>query len=348
MADSPKEAKGALIDALESGFSHYVSSQGIPELREIIAEKLINENDIQVGPENIIVTPGAKYAIYLGLRAMIGEGDEVLMPSPGWLTYEAIILMASGNPVYYPCYEANDFNPLIEDLEKRITKRTKMVMLTTPSNPTGAVIPKDLMADIGELALKNGLYVVSDEIYEKFVFDGRSHSSMAAIPEMRDKTLTINGFSKGWAMTGWRIGYGVANKNLIKTMTTMTEHTVTCTCAFTQKAAVIALEKSASFVEELADETQRKRDIVVNALNRIQGISCISPAGSFYAFANIKETGKSAEELSSLLLERAGVITLPGTTFGELGEGYLRFSYALPLEQVEEGMKRTEGAFRNL
>lgn len=346
MAESPREAKETLIEALQGGETHYVSSQGTPELREAVAEKLIKENDIQVGPENVIITPGAKYALYLGLMAILEEGDEVLLPNPGWMTYEAIIYMAAAKPVYYPCREENDFNPEIADLAKRITPKTRMIVLTTPSNPTGAVIPKELMQNIATLALKHDLYVVSDEIYEKFVYDGFSHSSMAAVPEMRDKTLTINGHSKGLAMTGWRIGYAVAEKRLVKIMTTMAEHSITCTCAFTQKAAAAILRKSEQFVESLISECQQKRDIVISALNRISGISCAPPAGSFYAFANVKETGRSAQELAMHLLEKTGVIALPGTTFGTLGEGYLRFSYALPREQVEEGMKRTEEALQ--
>jgi aspartate aminotransferase len=341
MADSPCEAKNALVDALEKGETHYVSSQGIPELREAIAEKLQKENAIRAGSDNIIVTPGAKYALYLGLMALIRAGDEILLPDPGWMTYEAIVQMAGGKPVYFPCFEDNQFRPLIGDIEKRISKRTTMIITTSPSNPTGAVLLREDVEAIANLALKHNLYVVSDEIYEKFVYDGHTHCSMASIPEMSDRTLTINGYSKGWAMTGWRVGYGVGNQSLIETMTTMQQHSVTCTCAFTQRAALTALKKSQEFVRNLVVDCQAKRDLVVETLNGIPGISCQSPWGAFYAFANIMKTGKTDEAVSQQLLEKTGVITLPGSTFGPAGKGYLRFSYALPREQVEEGMRRT-------
>jgi len=348
MADSPAEAKEGLMGALEKGETHYVSSQGIPELRDAIAGKLVRENDIQVDADHIIVTPGAKYALYLGITAMIQAGDEVLMPDPGWMTYEAIVQMAGGKAVYFPCLEENRFSPRIEDIESRVTPKTRMIIFTTPSNPTGAVLSLEEVKAIAGLARKYDLLVVSDEIYEKFIYDGHRHSSIAAISDMRDRTLTINGFSKGWAMTGWRIGYGVGNKSLIERMTTMQQHSVTCTCAFTQRAALAAQLRSEDSVRALVADCQKKRDLVVETLNHIPGISCPSPQGAFYAFANVTETGKTGDELSLWLLEKTGVITLPGSTFGECGKGYLRFSYALPRDQVEEGMNRAGEALMGL
>ena len=344
MAESPVEAKRALLAALDRGETHYVSSQGIPELREAIAGKLNRENGIQVDADRVIVTPGAKYALYLGVMALIQAGGEVLVPDPGWMTYEAIVQMAGGKAVYFPCLEENGFRPLIKDMESRLSPSTRMIILTTPSNPTGAVLSREDVEEIAALARKHDLQVVSDEIYEKFVYDDHRHASMGAVTEMRDRTLTINGFSKGWAMTGWRIGYGVGNKALIERMTTMQQHSVTCTCAFTQRAALAAQLESEEAVTGLVADCQKKRDLVVETLNTIPGISCPTPQGAFYALANVTKTGQTGDELSLWLLEKTGVITLPGSTFGECGKGYLRFSYALPRDQVEEGMRRTREA----
>lgn len=348
MVDSPPPAKEALWLALESGETHYVSSQGVPELREAIAEKLRTENGMQIGPENVIVTPGAKYAIYLGVMALVNPGDEVIVTDPSWVTYEAIISMAGAKPVYVPVFEENQFRPVIKEIEKKISPKTKMVMVNTPCNPTGAILLKEDVEALAELAKMYNLYILSDEVYEKFVYDGFQHLSVAAIPGMNDRTITINGFSKGWAMTGWRIGYGVASKELIKKMTAMQEHSVTCTCAFTQRAAIAALQKSGDFVRNLISDCEKKRNFVVDTLNRIPGITCQSPRGAFYAFSNINQTGKTDEAISLWILEKTGVITLPGSTFGPKGKGYLRFSYAIPRPQLEEGMARVEQALKDL
>ena len=348
MVDSPPEAKSALEMALEKGETHYVSSQGIPELREAIVEKLRWENSIQAEPENVIVTPGAKYALYLGVMAMVNPGDEVIVTDPSWKTYEAIIYMAGAKPVYLPVFEKDQFRPVIKEIEKKISKKTRMVMVNTPCNPTGAVLLKEDVEGLAELAQRHDLYVMSDEVYEKFVFDGLRNWSIASLPGMKDRTLTINGFSKGWAMTGWRIGYGVANKEVVKRMTTMQEHSVTCTCAFTQRAGIAALKKSGDFVKNLIAESVKKRDLVVDTLNRIPGISCASPRGTFYAFSNITRTGKTDEELSLWILDKTGVITIPGSTFGEAGKGYLRVSYAIPWDQLKEGLGKVEEAVKSL
>jgi len=347
MCDSPPQALEGLEAALRSGYTHYVPSQGIPELRRAIAEKLLSENGIDVDPDNIIVTPGAKYALYLAMLTIIDKEDEVIVADPGWVTYEAIISMAGGTTVYVPVKEEDDFRLLANRVADYVSPKTKAVIINTPSNPTGGVLLKSDLQQIGSLAARHNLYVIADEIYEKFVYDGKKHESIGALAELKERVITINGWSKGWAMTGWRIGYAAAPADIIRKMTVAQQHTVTCTCGFTQKGALASLESSSEFVSQLVQETEAKRNYVVDALNALPGVRCRKPPGAFYAFANIIGTGRDAEDLSRLLLDKAGVITLPGSTFGVHGKEYLRFSYALPWEDIREGMSRVTEVLGN-
>jgi aspartate/methionine/tyrosine aminotransferase len=346
--DTPQNIKEAAVKALYSGYTHYVPAAGIPELREAIAEYISKTRKIPVDPEEVVVTPGAKPIIFFAILACVNPGEEVLYPNPGFPIYESVINFAGAKPVPIPLKEENDFRIDHEYVKEKITKKTKMIILNSPENPTGGVMTKDdLKLIVDCIANRDDIIILSDEIYSRIIYEG-SHESIASFPGMKEKTIILDGFSKTYAMTGWRLGYGVMRRDLAEKITQLMINSNSCTCAFVQVAGIEALKGPQDFVNQMVTEFRKRREIIVERLNRIKGLTCRRPKGAFYVFPNITGTGMRSKELSDYLLNEAGVAVLPGTSFGKYGEGYLRISFANSVENIEEALNRMERALNKL
>lgn len=338
---TPPHLVEAGIKALEEGHTKYTSNAGVLELRKAIAEKLEKENGIIADPEkNIVVTAGATEAIGLAMLALINPGDEVILPMPCWPNYNGQILMAGGKIVHVSTYEEDFFHVKAKAIEEAITDKTKLLIINSPSNPTGAVLSKEELLEITKVVKKHNLMVLSDEPYEKLIYDGKEHISMASLPGMRDHVITVNSFSKTYSMTGWRVGYLEAPEEMVRFITTYHENFSSCANAPAQQVALQALKEGYDEVNKMVVEYKRRRDMLVEGLNRIKGISCIVPEGAFYAFINVKGLGGTSEEVARDILENAQVVTTPGSAFGEAGEGYLRVSYGSSYEILKEAIER--------
>lgn len=346
--DTPIHIKEAAKKALDEGFTHYTPFTGIEELRMAIAEKVKAENGIDADPhKEIAVTPGACSAIYCAVLSTINPGEKVLIPDPGWPHYESCVKIAGGIPEHYPLLEENDFRVDVDDLSKRVDERTKAIIINSPNNPTGSVLTRKDLEGIAQIAQKNDLVVISDEVYEKIIYDDTEHISIASLPGMFERTITVNALSKTYAMTGWRIGYVIAKEEIISQMAKLILYTSTCANSIGQKAAIAALRGPQDCVYEMVREYKRRRDFIVKKLNEIPGISCKMPSGAFYVFPNIKQYGMPSFDFVLHLLEKAKVSMVPGSSFGEHGEGYVRISYATSLKNLEEAMDRLEMALRD-
>jgi aspartate/methionine/tyrosine aminotransferase len=346
--DTPQNIKEAAVKALYAGYTHYVPAAGIPELREAIAEYISKTRKIPVDPEEVVVTPGAKPIIFFTILACVNPGEEVLYPNPGFPIYESVIKFVGAKPVPIPLKEENDFRIDHEYVKEKITEKTKMIILNSPENPTGGVLTRDdlkLIADC--IAERDDLIVLSDEIYSRIIYEG-SHESIASLPGMKEKTVILDGFSKTYAMTGWRLGYGVMRKDLAEKITQLMINSNSCTCAFIQMAGIEALKGPQDSVDRMVAEFRKRREIIVEGLNRIKGVTCKKPKGAFYVFPNITGTGMRSKELSDYLLNEVGVAVLPGTSFGNYGEGYLRISFANSVENIKEALRRIEAALEKL
>jgi aminotransferase len=341
--NTPEHIKKALIKALEQGYTHYTSTTGLPELRIAIAEKLARENGIKYDPENeVVVTTGATEAAFSSVMSVIDPDDEVIVTNPNFVFYAPTVMLASGTPVYVPAIENNDFRPIPSEIEDAVTPKTKMIWINSPNNPTGTVLSKEDLEHLARIARKYDLLVISDEVYEKFVYDDSRHFSIASLPEMKERTITINALSKTYAMTGLRVGYVAADQRIIDRIHLVHMHICTHPSTLEQKAGVTALEGSQESVVEMVREFEKRRNFMVGRLNEIDGISCVKPHGAFYVFPNISDTSKSSMEFAEYLLRRGRVNTVPGIAFGTLGEGYLRLSFAASMKLIEEGMNRIE------
>ena len=337
--DTPRHIVDAAIQALRDGWHHYTPSAGVPELRTTIAEMVSRSHGIPVSPDEVVVTPGAKPIIFFSLLALIEEGDEVIYPNPGFPIYESMICYAGGKPVPIRLREELDFRLDVEELIRASGPRTKMVILNSPNNPTGSVLTReDLVRLAGAFAGRN-VMLLSDEIYRQILYGGEP-LSIASFPGMKEQTIILDGFSKAYAMTGWRLGYGVMNRGLAEQVTKLMTNSNSCTAAFTQKAAVAALKGDQSSVTDMVGTFRNRRDRLVKLLNAIKGVTCRTPRGAFYVFPNIQGLKRSSSDLAKALLREAGVAVLSGTAFGEYGEGYLRLSYATSMENLEEGARR--------
>jgi aspartate/methionine/tyrosine aminotransferase len=346
--DTPQNIKEAAVKALYSGYTHYVPAAGIPELREAIAEYVSKTRSIPVDPEEVVVTPGAKPIMFFAILACVNPGEEVLYPNPGFPIYESMINFVGAKPVPIPLKEEDDFSIDHEYVKENISKKTKMIILNSPENPTGGVLTKEDLKVIADcIAHRNDVIVLSDEVYSRIIYE-ETHESIASLPGMKEKTIILDGFSKTYAMTGWRLGYGVMRKNLAEKITQLMINSNSCTCAFVQIAGIEALKGPQDFVDRMVAEFRKRREIIVEGLNRIKGITCKKPKGSFYVFPNITGTGMRSSELSDYLLNEAGVAVLSGTAFGEYGEGYLRMSFANSAENIKEALKRIETALEKL
>jgi len=344
--DTPEHIKNALFKAVKEGFIYYTATPGIPELREAISEKLKRDNGIDYSTDEIIATPGAKQAIYEAVQAITNPGDEILIPDPWWVSYVPMVQLADGRPVFVATHEEDGFRLKPEAIEAKITDSTRAVMLNYPNNPTGSVLLKEDLKGIADICKDRGLLVISDEVYEPMTYDC-AHTSIASFSGMKERTITVNGFSKAYSMTGWRLGYAAGPIEIIKAMTRIQAHSVSNTTSFVQKAGVAALNGPQDCVKEMVEEFKKRRDVIVEMLNRIEGVTCAEPSGAFYAFANCKSCEPDSFKLANYLLEN-GVAVIPGGAFGEQGEGFLRLSYATSMENIKKGVDRIEKALTRL
>ena len=337
---TPMHIVQAAADAMEAGDTHYVASAGIIELRREIVKKLREENHVEYSTEEIVVTSGGKPAVYSAIMTLIDEGDEVLVLDPGWVSYVPEIVLAQGTPVNVPLSADDNFAITDERIRPYITARTRAVILCTPNNPTGRVATRAELDVLAALAQEFNLVVFSDEIYEKLIYDGRTHLSIAALPGMRERTVTLNGFSKAYAMTGWRLGFLAAPLPIVKQMLKLFSHSLTCAASFSQRGAVAALTGPQDVIQQMVDAYDRRRHFVTEGLNAIPGVRCALPEGAFYALPDIRGTGLTSAECAELLLEQGGIAVTPGSAFGPAGEGFIRLSYATSDELLHDAIRR--------
>lgn len=335
--DTPGHICDAAKASLDRGETHYTPSPGIPELREAIAHKLKKENKINAEKNNVIVTPGAKQAIFEVMLSVLQEGDEAILFDPAWVSYDPSIKLAGARTVWAPTTCDDGFSPA--GLNECITDRTKLIVVNSPCNPTGGVYSKETLKEIADLAVDNNIMVLSDEIYEKIIYD-RDHISIGSFDGMQDLTITVNGFSKAYAMTGWRLGYVCAPDDVYKQMIKLHSHSVSQATSFVQYAGLAALQGDQSCVTDMVEEFRERRDLLINGLKEL-GIRCARPDGAFYAFADVSEYG-SGEEVAELLLNKAYVAATPGAAFGKAGEDFIRISYATSRERISDALQRME------
>jgi aspartate aminotransferase len=339
--DTPAHIVEVGLAAIRKGHTHYVSSRGVKGLREAIANKLKKENNLEFDPTiEIIVTPGAKLGLFAAIMAVVDDGDEVLILDPFWVSYEPCVQLAGSIPVRVPLSKEEDFRVTSAKLREKLTPKSKLLMINTPNNPTGRVLSREELEAIAEVALENDLLVLSDEIYEKIVYDGHEHISIGSLPDMLDRTIVINGFSKSYAMTGWRLGYVAAKEPLASEILKVQQHSVTCAASFTQYAGIEALTGPQDIVSEMVEGYRKRRDIIVEGLDSLPGVSCNRPEGAFYAFPDISGTGMSSLEFADMLLSKARVAVTPGIAFGDSGEGHVRLSFANSTKLIEKALER--------
>jgi aminotransferase len=345
---TPKHILNAAVEATKKGFTHYTETDGTLELRQVIAEKLEKDNDIDADPQTeVTVTSGSQEAMLIAALGFLNSGDEALILDPYYPAYFEDTLIAEAKPVIVPLEEGKDYEIELEVLESKVTKKTMMIWLCNPSNPTGHVFSKQDLEIIAEVAQRHNLIAFADEIYEKIVYDDARHISISSLPGMEDRAITVNGFSKAYAMTGWRIAYIVAGKKLSVILRKLHYYAALCPNAISQKAAVAALTGPQDCVQEMVTEYNRRRELVLDELEKIESLSYTIPKGAFYVFPNFSSYEESDEAMASYLLKEAGVVTAPGSGFGRAGEGHLRISYSVSYEQVEEGMERIRRCLKN-
>ncbi|HUS70980.1 MAG TPA: pyridoxal phosphate-dependent aminotransferase, partial [Anaerolineae bacterium] len=345
--DTPSNIIEAAGTALMEGQTHYCPSAGIPELRQAIAEHIAETRGVDVVPEQVVVTPGGKPVMFFAILALVEEGDEVLYPNPGFPIYESMIKFVGAKPVPLVLEEDRGFRFDVSQLRKKVSPRTKMIIINSPQNPTGGVLTREDLEEIAAVATEHDLMVLSDEIYDRILYEGE-HVSFLSMPGVQDRTILLNGFSKTYAMTGWRLGYGVMPEGLAEHITRLMTNSNSCTATFTQWAGVEALRGPQDSSAKMVEEFKRRRDVIVPGLNAIDGIRCAMPKGAFYVFPNIEGTGMSERELADYLMEEAGVAVLAGTSFGEYGRGFIRMSYANSIENIQKALANVESAVSKL
>jgi aspartate/methionine/tyrosine aminotransferase len=337
--DTPSHIIAAGQQALEAGFTHYGPGAGLPELRAAVARYLQRWRGLEVNPANVVVTPGGKPVMFFAILALVNPGDEVLYPDPGFPIYESMVRFVGGTAVPMPLREERHFRFDPDEFRSLVSDRTRLIIINSPHNPTGGVLTLADLEAIADVARERNLVVLSDEIYGRILYTGE-HISIASLPGMLERTIMLDGWSKTWAMTGWRLGFGLFPPELVPHVERLVSNSVSCTASFSQHAAIAALEGPQEPVELMLDEFRRRRALIVRGLNQLPGVRCLEPEGAFYAFPNITGTGCASHELADRLLQEAGVACLSGTAFGQYGEGYLRFSYANSLDNISLALER--------
>ncbi|RKX19712.1 MAG: pyridoxal phosphate-dependent aminotransferase [Candidatus Zixiibacteriota bacterium] len=345
--DTPGYICDAAIQAIRDGYTHYNPSAGYPEVRKIISDEINKTRGINSNPEQVVIVPGGKPVMFYVIFALVDRGDEVIYPNPGFPIYESLINFVDAKPVPIPLKEENDFRLDVEELESLVTSRTKLLIINSPQNPTGGFLTHDDLERIAKIAVDNDLWVLSDEIYSRIIYEGK-FESITQFPGLPERTIILDGMSKTYAMTGWRIGYGVMQEELAGHVARLATNCNSCTSAFTQIAAGAALTGPQDDANKMVAEFKKRRNVIVDGLNNIDGITCRKPLGAFYVFPNIKASGKTSKEMETLLLEEYGVAALAGTSFGRYGEGYLRFSYANSVENIEKALTNIKTCFGDI
>ena len=338
---TPPNIVEAAARALREGWTHYGPSAGLPQLREAVADEIAQRLGITVDPGEVVITPVGKPVMFFTILALVERDDEVLYPNPGFPIYESMIRFVGGKAVPYGLREDHDFDVNVDEILEKITDRTRLLILNSPHNPTGGVISRAELAPLAQALAGREIFVLSDEIYSRLIYEGE-HASLAQFPGMKERTIILNGFSKTYAMTGWRLGYGIMRADLARQVTLLMTNSNSCTASFSQIAGVEALRGPQDSVDVMREEFRRRRAVIVEGLNCLPGFSCRQPHGAFYVFPNIKQTGKPARALADALLTEAGVACLWGTAFGDWGEGYLRFSFANSVENIQKALDRIE------
>ena len=345
--DTPKIIKDATIKSIENGDVFYTSNYGIMPLREAVAEKLRNENNLDYTAKEVLITAGATESIYDSYSLILEEGDEILLPNPCWPNYVNAAHIMGAVPVRYSLAEENDFQIDFDELEGLVTEKTKAIVIINPSNPIGSMFTLETLEKLADFAKKKDILVISDEIYEKIIYGNKKHISIASLDGMKERTITINGFSKTYSMTGFRLAYVAAPEEFIRVLNIIHQHNTSCATSFVQHGGITALKEGGDASEEMVKEYKRRRDYIVEKVNSIEGLSLNAPDGAFYAFINIKGLGISSEEFCNYLLDEECVAIVPGTVFGSAGEGFVRFSYASSYEDIVEGLNRMEKACKH-
>jgi aspartate aminotransferase len=345
--DTPEHIKAAAVAALEAGFTKYTPSSGLPELRQAIADKLQTDNGLTYKPSQVVVSSGAKHSCYNAILATCQDGDEVVIPAPYWVSYPDMVRLAGAEPVMVPTTERNAWKMRAEDFEKAMTPRTKMLILNSPNNPSGAVYTRDELAAIVEVAAAEDIYILSDEIYEKLVYDDLQHVSVASISkEAYDLTITVNGFSKAYAMTGWRLGYLAAPEAIAKAVDSIQSHSTSHPVSFVQRAAITALKGDQQPLADMRDEFSMRRNYMYERITKIPNITAVKPEGAFYILVNISQLGLSSQNFADRLLSKANVAVIPGAAFGD--DRTVRLSYATSIDVIKKGMDRFQDFCRTL
>ncbi|WP_019137947.1 pyridoxal phosphate-dependent aminotransferase [Peptoniphilus timonensis] len=345
--DTPKVIKDATIKSIENGDVFYTSNYGIMPLREAVAEKLREENNLDYTAKEVLITAGATESIFDSYSLILEEGDEILLPNPCWPNYVNAAHIMGAKPVRYSLAEENDFQIDFDELEELVTEKTKAIVIITPSNPIGSMFSQETLEKLADFAKKKDILVISDEIYEKIVYGNKKHISMASLDGMKERTITINGFSKTYSMTGFRLAYIAAPEEFIRVLNIIHQHNTSCATSFVQYAGITALKDGKEGTDKMVREYKRRRDYIVEKVNSIDGLSLNNPDGAFYAFINIKDVGVSSEEFCNYLLDEECVAVVPGTVFGSAGEGFIRFSYASSYDDIVEGLNRMEKACKH-
>ncbi len=342
---TPEHVCRAAITAMESGDTHYVASPGTPALRAAIAQKLKTDNNIEVDVNSIIVTPGAKSALFSSVLALVQPGDDVVMFDPGWVSYEPMARVAGAGIVRIPLEPENEYRITREAIEPHLTSKARVMIVNTPNNPTGRVLTRDELGAIAEVAIEHDLIVISDEIYEKITYDGNVHVSTGSLPGMAERTLTVNGFSKAYAMTGWRLGYVAGPTAIIRQVAKIHSHSVTCATSFGQVGAVAALEGPQDFIDSMVEAWDRRRHLIASGLNSVPGFTCQLPEGAFYALPDVSGTGLSGADVAKKLIDEARVGVTSGDAFGDVTRNHIRMSFANSDDSIESAVERIRKTF---
>ena len=346
--ETPKNISDAGINAIKNGFTHYVSSFGLTEFRHKICETTEKSRGFKPNLDQVLVTPGANIAIFYAISCVANPGEEVIVPDPGFPTYYSTIKMCNVKAIRVPLLESNKFRMNPKDIEDSITEKTRMIIINSPQNPTGSVMTNDEIKMTYEIAQKHDLYLYSDEIYARMVYKDSVFNSPSVYDKCKERTIISNGFSKAFAMTGWRLGAVIGPSNVIEKMRLLLETTSSCVPPFIQKAGIEAIEGDQTLQKNMYLEYEKRRDLIVNGINSITGLDCISPGGAFYVFVNIKKTGMTSESFCDYLLEDSGVAILPGTSFGEFGEGFVRICYAVDQDEIKNALERIKKSISKL